>query len=98
MGKNARILVVFFCLISMIIACEQEEPQPTITLMATQESLDYGGTITISWTTTNASTCISNGGGGTGPTGTFTIPPLLKTTTFSVMASGRGGTATSSIT
>ena len=25
-------------------------------------------------------------------------PPLLKTTTFSVMASGRGGTATSSIT
>jgi hypothetical protein len=64
----------------------------------TSLNVDYLGTCTINWSATNATTCSSDGGSGKEITGSFTTPPLTKTTTFTLIATGPGGTATGTIT
>jgi len=63
-----------------------------------QTTIEYGGTATISWTAINATACSLDAGNITGVTGSFTTPPLTKTTTYSFTAVGPGGTVTATIT
>ena len=71
----------------------------TVTLLlAVPATITEGGSATLSWTTTGASTVSISG--VTGPTpvdGSTTVTPAA-TTTYTLTATGTGGTASSSVT
>ncbi|QQR82295.1 hypothetical protein IPJ70_03380 [Candidatus Campbellbacteria bacterium] len=75
---------------------------PTVSLSATPSSVSQGQTTTLSWTSTNATSCAATGGTGfsTGNTtsGSDTSSVLMSNTTFSISCTGAGGTATDSAT
>ena len=75
-------------------------PAPTLTLTATPASIAYHGSSSLSWLSTNATSCTASGGwSGTEPaSGTFTTPALTTTTTYTLTCTGIGGTATQSAT
>ncbi|MEQ1673424.1 MAG: DUF1566 domain-containing protein, partial [Candidatus Nitrotoga sp.] len=70
---------------------------PVVTLTATPSSIASGATSTISWTSTNSTSCVSlNGGflpGASGTTGTFITPALTTSTTYTVTCTGLDVTA-----
>lgn len=66
---------------------------PVVTFTATPASIVNGGRSTISWTSTNSTHCVSSGGGGGDTSGTFITPALTTNTTYSVICTGDGGTA-----
>ncbi len=71
---------------------------PTVTLTATPSQITYGAKSTISWTSSNSTTCSSTGGGGTGPQGSFTVTALARNTSYTVTCTGPHGSATQSTT
>jgi len=75
-------------------------PAPTLTLTATPSSVAYHGSSSLTWSSTNTTSCMASGGwSGTEPTsGTFTTPALTSTTTYTLTCTGIGGTATQSNT
>lgn len=75
-------------------------PAPTVTLSAAPTSVASGGTATLTWTTTNATSCTASGGwSGTKATaGTATSPAITTATTFTLSCTGAGGTAQNSVT
>ncbi|MEI6093766.1 MAG: hypothetical protein WCQ47_08860, partial [bacterium] len=61
---------------------------PTVTVTASPNSVSSGGTSVIGWTSTGANYCIStNPQAGTGPTGSFTTPPITSNTTYWIACS-----------
>ncbi|UCG11003.1 MAG: hypothetical protein JSU72_10540, partial [Deltaproteobacteria bacterium] len=66
---------------------------PTVSLSATPETILYGESSTLSWTSTNADTLvIDHGIGAVALADSHTVTPL-RTTTYTITASGAGGTA-----
>jgi hypothetical protein len=68
-------------------------PAPTVSVTAALSSIAYNASTTISWSSTNSTSCISSGGGGTGTTGSFSTGALTSTTTYTVTCTGAGGSA-----
>jgi hypothetical protein len=69
---------------------------PTVQISANPETIAAGGSSTLTWTSTNASSCtIVPGIGAVSPSGSITVSPTA-TTTYTITANGPGGTATSS--
>lgn len=68
---------------------------PTVTLSASAQTIDEGGTATLSWTANGADTCTASGGwsGTLGTSGSRTVGPLVSGTTFTLSCSGAGGSA-----
>lgn len=71
---------------------------PTVILSALSTSVAYGGGTTVSWTSTNATSCTSSGGGGTGTAGSFSTGSLTTTTTYVVTCAGAGGSTSQGMT
>ncbi len=72
-------------------------PLPTITLAAAPEMLAPGGSSTLTWASTNAtSVTIDNGIGAIDLNGTRTVSPT-QDTVYIAIATGPGGTATASV-
>lgn len=73
-------------------------PAPTVTLTASPTTVDSGGTVTLTWSSQNATTCVaSNGWSGTQATsGTATSAALTGATTFTLTCSGDGGSTAQS--
>jgi hypothetical protein len=74
-------------------------PPPTCTLSASPTQVASGGTSTLSWSTTYASSfAIDQGVGPVTPVagGSTTTPPITSDTTFTGTATGPGGTVTCS--
>jgi peptidoglycan-associated lipoprotein len=70
--------------------------QPTVTISASPESVNSGGTVTLSWSSTNAvDLTIDPGVGKVSPQGSTPVNPTTSTT-YTITASGPGGSATSS--
>ena len=76
-------------------------PAPTLTLSASPTSVAAGGSSNLSWSSTEASSCVASGGwsgqratSGTASTGALTSP----TNTFSLECTGPGGTISRSAT
>jgi RHS repeat-associated protein len=68
-------------------------PAPTVSISANPESILYGETATLSWSSTNAtSVTLEPGVGFVAPTGSVEVN-LERTTTFTMTAVGAGGTA-----
>src|ERR1700728_1989952 len=71
-------------------------PQPTVTLNASPTSVNPGQTVTLSWSSTNATDLdIEPGVGKVAPQGSTPVNPN-ESTTYTITATGPGGTATAS--
>ena len=75
-------------------------PTPTVTLNANPENIAFEGASTLSWSTTNATSCVASGGwsGTRGTSGNVTVGPLTDDTTFTLTCSGNGQDAQDSVT
>lgn len=78
-------------------------PAPVVTLTPSVTSVNSGGTVTLTWSTQNATSCTATGGSGwsgnESPSGgTLTTSALTATTTFSLSCTGGGGTGSASAT
>ena len=73
-------------------------PSPTVLLSISSPGVPVGGAATLSWSSTNATTCLA-AGGWTGPRpvkGTVSTGPLNVGTTYSLSCTGPGGTGSAS--
>ena len=75
-------------------------PPPSIALSAAPSTIASGGTTTLSWTAANATGCTATGGwsGAKGLSGSEARAGLAATTTFALICSGAGGTASQAVT
>jgi peptidoglycan-associated lipoprotein len=71
-------------------------PQPTVTINASPESVNSGQSVTLSWSSTNATDLsIDPGIGKVAPQGSTPVNPT-NSTTYTITATGAGGSATAS--
>ncbi len=82
--------------------CPQAVPFPTVTLRSSSISVPYGGSINLTWNSTDATVVSSSSGPGfsgiTATSGTIAINNLTSTSTFSITVSNSRGSATSTLT
>lgn len=73
---------------------------PTVSLTSATTNLNSGAATTLTWSTTNASSCSASGGwnGSRSLSGSQSTGPVNANTTYSLTCSGAGGTAVSMIT
>lgn len=82
------------------------DPTPAVTLNASSASVASGGTVSLSWTVTNATSCTASASpsnsawnGNESPTGgPVTTSAIAATTVFSLSCTGGGGSANASAT
>jgi endoglucanase len=74
-------------------------PAPTVTLTANPVTITAGGSSTLQWSTTNATSCTASGGwnGSEATSGTKSVTPSA-TTTYTLTCSGAGGSSDASAT
>ena len=71
-------------------------PTPTVTLTASPTSITSGGSSTLTWSSTNATSCTSTGFTAEATSGTATVSPTV-TQTYSITCTGTGGTGATSL-
>jgi hypothetical protein len=72
---------------------------PTATLTASPTSITYGGSSTLTWSSTNATSCTGSGFSTSGATsGAVSTGSLSTNTSYTVTCTGSGGSATDSAT
>jgi hypothetical protein len=74
-------------------------PEPTLTLTASSTAVDSGGSVSLTWTTSNASTCTASGGwyGEKPASGAETVGPISSGTGFSLTCTGDGGSVLATV-
>ena len=107
--RNVIRLAGVICLVLVIGGCRKKvasappapppaapPAQPTVTLNANPGSIDPGQSVTLAWSSTNATTLtIDPGVGQVAPQGSTPVNPTASTT-YTITASGSGGSATAS--
>jgi hypothetical protein len=76
-------------------------PSPTVTLTASAQTVTSGSTVDLTWTVTNATSCVASEGwsGSRDPaSGTFKTAAITTATTFTLACSGDGGSTSKSVT
>ena len=75
-------------------------PPPTVTLSASPTSVASGGASTLSWSSTNATSCSASGGwtGSKTTSGSQSTGALSVTTSYTLTCTGPGGSANASAT
>ncbi len=74
-------------------------PQPTVSITATPSSISSGSSSTLTWSSTNATSCTASGGwsGSKQTSGTQSVSPTA-TTNYTITCTGAGGTVAQSVT
>ena len=72
---------------------------PNVSLTSSASAVDSGDSATLTWSSTNATSCTASGGwsGTQATSGSQVVGPLNADTTFTLTCSGQGGTAASSV-
>jgi hypothetical protein len=72
---------------------------PTVTLAASSTSVQTGGNVTLTWSSTDTKTCAASGGwsGSRAVSGAMMVGPLNAAATYTLTCSGDGGTAADSV-
>lgn len=104
--RRYAVLFSLFTFAAFVSGCKHQVPakapaaapappaQPTVTLNASPTSVDPGGTVTLSWSSTNATDLdIEPGIGKVAPQGSTPANPTTSTT-YTITATGSGGSAT----
>jgi hypothetical protein len=75
-------------------------PAPAVTFSANPASVSTGETSTLTWSTTNASSCTASGGwsGSKGVSGNENTSALTQNTTFTLRCTGDGGSTSRDVT
>lgn len=75
-------------------------PSPTVTLNLSPTAITAGQTVTLTWSSTSATSCTASGGwtGTKNTSGSETSAALSATTTFTLSCSGAGGSAIATAT
>jgi hypothetical protein len=75
-------------------------PVPTVSLNANPTTINSGSTSTLSWSSTNATSCTASGGwtGTKATSGSQATAALTTNTTYNLSCSGTGGSASASAT
>lgn len=75
-------------------------PPPNVVLSVNPTNISAGQTVTLTWSSTNATSCSASGGwsGARNPSGTETSAALSATTTFTLTCLGNGTQATANAT
>jgi hypothetical protein len=75
-------------------------PAPTLSFSANPSSVTSGSNSTLTWSTTDATSCTASGAwsGSVGTSGTRSVGPLSSTSTYSLSCSGAGGSVQKSVT
>ena len=94
--KNIFIYLAVSLLLSACSEAEQDSPTllaPTLSLKTDSTTVDYDGSVTLSWSTENIDKCTATGGwaGGKGISGSETISALTSDSTFILSCTGTGG-------
>ncbi|MDB5265282.1 MAG: Beta-glucanase/Beta-glucan synthetase [Parcubacteria group bacterium] len=75
-------------------------PDPTVSFSANRTSVSYNDSVTLTWSSTNATSCTASGAGWSTsqPTaGTVTVPRMTASQTYTLTCSGAGGNSSKSI-
>jgi tetratricopeptide (TPR) repeat protein len=82
------------------IAVGPQPPAPTLTFQSSAPSVASGGTVTLQWSSTSATSCTASGGwsGTQATSGQTTTAALSADTTFTLTCSGSGQTVAKSVT
>lgn len=77
---------------SATVTITSSTPAPTVLLTASPTNIASGGSSTLTWSTTNATSCTASGGwsGAEGTSGTQSVSPAA-TTTYMLVCTGTGG-------
>jgi len=75
------------------------DPEPTVTISASPSTVSSNGSTTLSWTSTDATSCNATGdwSGSKSVSGSQTISSLVADSTFNLSCTGSGGTANYSV-
>jgi hypothetical protein len=75
-------------------------PTPSVTLTANPATVNYGDSITLSWSSTNATSCTASGGwsGTLATSGSQVLNNLTNSKTYTLTCTGLGGSSSSSVT
>ena len=75
-------------------------PAPTLTLSASPAAVAYNASSTLTWSSSNATTCAASGAwsGLKAPSGAATLPALTTTAAYTLTCTGAGGSASQSAT
>ena len=73
-------------------------PPPTVVLSASPQSIGTGDSSTLSWTSTNATSCTGTGFSTGGTTSGSAVVTPAATTVYSISCTGAGGTGTNTVT
>ncbi len=75
-------------------------PPPTVNLSANPASVASGGSSTLDWTTSNATSCTASGGwtGNKATQGSQSMGPISAQTSYTLSCSGAGGSAQRAVT
>ncbi len=86
---------------SVTVTVASATPPPTVNFSASPVSVAVGGSSTLSWTTTNATSCTGSGawsGNKSVPNGSQSVGPLNVAATYNLSCMGPGGTTQRSVT
>jgi hypothetical protein len=77
-----------------------QPPAPAVTLTSSAATVSSGGTVTLTWSATNATSCTASGGwsGAQAVSGTATTSAITSSTTYTLACTGSGGTTSQSVT
>jgi hypothetical protein len=78
--------------------CTTPTPAPTASISGSPISITSGNSSTISWLSTNATSCSVSPSGWTGTSGSQSTGALSNTTTYTVSCTGAGGSTSNSVT
>ncbi len=86
-------------ILHLTLHCTPVPGVPTIMLSASPTAVNSGSGSTLTWSSTNATSCVAAGGwtGARPVSGTEVSSPLARDTTFSLTCTGSGGSATKSV-
>ena len=105
---NAARLALAFSLLPALAGCgggsasggTDISPAPTVTLSTSAAQVNSGDTATLTWSSTNATSCTASGGwsGGKATSGTEALPPITASATYTLTCTGEGGDASRAVT
>jgi len=108
LNRRIRVIAPAVLLVALvaIAGCKKKQPPPpaatapppaapTASISATPSRINAGDSVTLNWSTTNATSAVIDGVGDVPTSGTRTVTPST-TTTYKLVARGDGGTADAS--